>query len=88
MGFRKLSDAELNSLGQECEQRLGALQAAGVQINGLGEHFIMSMLEVLLGPGAYKQAQELHLEWMKGQLDTIEELHREARARHILGIAK
>lgn len=86
MGYRTLSDAELDSLGQECEQRVMQLRVQGIPVGGEGEHFIMSMLEVMLSSTQFKIAKEIHFLWLRDQLDMAEERIREAKTRAILGV--
>lgn len=77
--WRELSDAELFDLSQDCEQRMKALQAQGVMMQGAEQHYITTMLEQLLGDRATDSAREKHLLWMRDRLDEIEPQVRSAK---------
>ncbi len=79
MGWRELTDDQLAELAAECDRRVGAFAAQGVTFQGLGEHWIVAMLEQLLGESAVNAAREHHLVWLKAQLDEAEPKIRQAK---------
>lgn len=71
-GWRSMTNEELFELSQDCERRIGQLQAQGVQIGGLGEHYIQTLLETMMGETQVAVAKELHFTWLKDRLGDVE----------------
>ncbi|HLI23356.1 MAG TPA: hypothetical protein VKU91_00250 [Acidimicrobiales bacterium] len=77
--------SELKELSETLDRRVLDLTAQGVNIIGMGEHYIQTMLEELLGGAALDRAREKHLLWLKDRLDTIDDQIR--RAKLLQGVA-
>lgn len=65
--------AEPTDLAQSNMDRLSALNALGVGINGVNEALMLRMMEELLGPIRTGAVKREHEEWLATQLSQAEE---------------
>lgn len=77
--WRDLSDEDLAALGKEIDGRVQSLAQRGVNIQGLGEHYIITLLEEMLSPASLNRAKEKHYVWTKERLDEVEPQIRQAQ---------
>ena len=76
---RTLSDPDLEKLARRTDRRVNDLLSQGVQIFGISEHYVESMLEELLGNIGLAKAREKHLLWLDDKLDEAEQQIRQAK---------
>lgn len=86
--WRELSDQELFDLDAEVKERRDRLQAQGVQIYGVEEHYMRTLLEACLSERQLAAARETHLLWMRERLDEVEPEVARALTMQRLGIGQ
>lgn len=71
---RTLNDVELAEFAAELDRRVKALLAQGVPlpIAQVENHYLVGLLESLIGPTDSLRVKEWHLEWLERQLDNVE----------------
>jgi hypothetical protein len=84
--WRELTDDQLLELTQENDRRVREFMAQGVAFTDLTQHYMMVMLEEVLGPRGMAAAREKHHLWLKDQLDQAAPEIRRARAAAMLGV--
>lgn len=87
-GWRQLSDEELFDLDQEVTARRAALQQQGVQVFGVDEHYMRTLLEEILSERQLAAAREKHLLWVRSRLDEVEPEVARALTLQRLGIGQ
>ncbi|HVH77965.1 MAG TPA: hypothetical protein VM782_01125 [Stellaceae bacterium] len=84
--WRELSDEELFELDQDVQRRIAALQGQGVNVFGVDEHYLKTLIEEQMSERQLAAAREKHLLWLRDRLDEAEPQVRHARAAQILGV--
>ena len=69
MGSELLTGVEL---AHDNLERLGFLNAKGIQIGGIDEHYLRELLEAMLDEDQVQAAHERQETWLAGELDRIE----------------
>jgi hypothetical protein len=77
-------EEELAQLAAANTKRMAELMTAGARVAGIGEHYLISLLEMVLsycGPDALVSAKLAHERWLVPQLDQAEATFREMRSK-------
>ena len=80
--------AELLQLQEKNQALYNRLAAAGARVDGMNEHYVVTLLETLLGTAVVDlltPAKLVHERWLVGQLEAAERTYQsvvEARAEH------
>lgn len=85
-GWRELSDEELFDLDQDVNRRIADLRAQGVNMFGVDEHYLKTLIEESMSERQLAAAREKHLLWLRDRLDEAEPQVRHARAAQLLGV--
>lgn len=71
---RELSDTELAALTVDVYRRMAALDSQGIPIplEQISNHYVVGLLEALVGPDEALRVREWHLTWMDKKFDMLE----------------
>jgi hypothetical protein len=75
---------ELQMLAERNAARMAELMRAGAKVQGVMEHYILTLLEVVVGAcgeGALVAAKLAHERWLSPQLDQAEATYRDMRSK-------